>query len=105
MAEFDEKELIKLTKLCRIECNEEEKKILLQQLASILNYVEQLNEIDTENVEPCYRVLETLTNVMRKDEIGEILSRELFLANAPAHVGGMIRVPPVIKFTGREEEN
>jgi aspartyl-tRNA(Asn)/glutamyl-tRNA(Gln) amidotransferase subunit C len=99
MAEFDEKELIKLTQLCRIECTEEEKKALHQQLAKILNYIEQLREVDTEGVDPCYRVLETLTNVMREDEIGETLSRDLFLANAPAHVGGMVRVPPVIKFS------
>lgn len=99
MAEFDEKELIKLTKLCRIECTEDEKKALHQQLAKILNYIEQLNEVNTEGIDPCYRVLETLTNVMREDEIGETLPRELLLANAPAHVGGMVRVPPVIKFS------
>ncbi len=99
MEEFDEKELDKLAHLCRIECTEEEKKQLHQKLARILKYVEQLSEIPTEGVEPCYTVLETLTNVMREDEVGETLSRDLFLANAPSHVGGMIRVPPVIKFT------
>jgi aspartyl-tRNA(Asn)/glutamyl-tRNA(Gln) amidotransferase subunit C len=104
MMEFDEKELIALTKLCHIECTEDERKALQQQLASILSYIEQLKEVDTEGTEPCYCVLEKLTNVMREDEIGEILPRELFLANAPAHVGGMIRVPPVIKFTDGEGE-
>jgi aspartyl-tRNA(Asn)/glutamyl-tRNA(Gln) amidotransferase subunit C len=99
MAEFDEKELIKLTKLCRIECTEEEKKALHQQLSQVLNYIEQLKEVDTEGVDPCFRVSETLANVMREDEVGETLPRDLFLANAPAHVGGMIRVPPVIKFS------
>ena len=99
MAEFDEKELTKLTQLCRIACTEEEKKVLRQQILEILNYVEQLKEIDTEGVDPCYRVLDALINVMREDEIGETLSRELFLSNASSHVGGMIRVPPVIKFS------
>lgn len=99
MSNFDEKELNKLTKLCRIECTEEEKKALHQQLVRVLNYVEQLKEVDTEGVEPCYRVLETLTNVLREDEIEETLTRNLFLANAPSHVSGMVRVPPVIKFT------
>ena len=99
MTGFDEKELDKLAKLCHIECTEEEKKALHQQLVSILNYVEQLKEVDTCGVEPCYSVLETLTNPMRDDKVEETLSREVFLANAPAHVGGMIRVPPVIKFT------
>ena len=98
MEKFNEKELEKLTKLCRIECTEEEKKALHHHLAKILQYIDQLNEVDTEGVEPCYRVLENLSNVMREDQIGETLSRELFLANAPAHTGGMVRVPPVIKF-------
>ncbi len=96
--QFDEKELRKLAKLCRIECSEEEQKTLVQNLRNILAYVEQLNEIDTGNVEPCYRILEGISNVMREDESGETLDRELFLANAPSHVGGMVRVPPVIKF-------
>ncbi len=99
MTKFDEEELNKLTKLCRIECTDDEKKALYSQIASILDYVKQLDEVDTERAEPCYSVLETSKNVMREDEVGELLSREQFLANAPAHVGGMIRVPPVIKFT------
>ena len=97
MAEFGEKELNKLAKLCRIECTEEEKKALLGQLSHVLDYIEQLKEIDTAGVEPCHTVLKTLTNVMREDEVGETLPRETFLANAPSHTGGMIRVPPVIK--------
>jgi aspartyl-tRNA(Asn)/glutamyl-tRNA(Gln) amidotransferase subunit C len=55
--------------------------------------------VDTEGVLPCTRVLESLTNVMREDTVSQTYSREEFLANAPAHVGGMIRVPPVIKFS------
>ena len=99
MAQFNEDELNKLTKLCRIACTSDEKKALHHQLTSILHYIEQLNEVTTEGVEPCNCVLETLTNVLREDEVQDILPRETFLANAPAHVGGMIRVPPVIKFS------
>jgi len=36
---------------------------------------------------------------MREDLVVPTLTREEFLANAPAHVGGMVRVPPVIKFS------
>jgi aspartyl-tRNA(Asn)/glutamyl-tRNA(Gln) amidotransferase subunit C len=99
MQEFDEKELTKLTKLCRIECTEEEKKTLQLQIARFLKYIQQLDEVDTTGVLPCYRVLETQANVMREDLIEDSLSRDLFLSNAPSHVGGMIRVPPVIKFS------
>jgi aspartyl-tRNA(Asn)/glutamyl-tRNA(Gln) amidotransferase subunit C len=95
---MNEEELTKLTKLCRIECTDVEKKALLEHLAKILKYVELLNEVDTEGVEPCSRVSENLKNVLRDDVARETLPREVFLANAPAHVGGMVRVPPVIKF-------
>ncbi len=34
---------------------------------------------------------------MREDKTGDLLDRELFLANAPSHIGGMVRVPLIIK--------
>lgn len=98
MKEIDEKEIDKLIRLCRIECTEEEKKALQVHLSKILKYVKELDEVDVSGVDPCYRVLETLKNVMREDVVGDTLPRELFLANAPSHVAGLVRVPPVIKF-------
>jgi aspartyl-tRNA(Asn)/glutamyl-tRNA(Gln) amidotransferase subunit C len=94
---MEESEFNKLSRLCRISCTEEEKKNLSKSIEDILSYVEQLQEIDTEGVPPCLTVLETLTNEMREDMTEEPLSRDLFLANAPSHVGGMVRVPPVFK--------
>ena len=88
-----------LPTLSRIDCTEKEQESLLEDLGKILNYVEQLQEIDTENVPPCNHVLEGITNVMREDEVGETLPRETFLSNSPSQVGGLIRVPPVIKKT------
>lgn len=94
---MEESEFTKLSRLCRISCTEEEKKNLSKSIEDVLSYMEQLQEIDTEGVPPCLTVLETLTNEMREDIPEEPLSRDLFLANAPSHVGGMIRVPPVFK--------
>jgi len=92
------KETIKyLTQLSRIECTEAEQESLLKDLQKILNYVEQLQEVETENVLPCNHVLAGMQNVMREDIPGETMPREVFLNNAPAHTGGLIRVPPVIK--------
>jgi aspartyl-tRNA(Asn)/glutamyl-tRNA(Gln) amidotransferase subunit C len=97
MATLDKDTIAYLTQLSRIDCSEEEKEGLLKDLKSILNYVDLLQEIDTSDVEPCIQVLENMNNVTREDIPGEILARETFLANAPSHVGGMIRVPPVLK--------
>lgn len=99
MQEFTEQELSHLMKLCRIDCSLEEKETLKDALSKVLSYIELLNEVDTEGVAPCTRVLETSGNVLRQDLTSQTLTREEFLANAPAHVGGMVRVPPVIQFS------
>jgi aspartyl-tRNA(Asn)/glutamyl-tRNA(Gln) amidotransferase subunit C len=95
---IDEKTLGQLAFLCRIECSQEEKIKLQESLNRVLGYVDQLKEVKTEDVPPCYQVLETLTNVLREDVACNTLSREDFLSNAPSQAGGMIRVPPVIHF-------
>ncbi len=97
MASFDRDTIKKLTKLSRIQCNEEEEPQLISDLQKILSYVELMNEVDTENVKPCNHVLEEVCNVERDDVVGEIMPREVFLANAPDKIGGMIRVPPIMK--------
>lgn len=99
MSDIDKKTVENLTKLSRIECTEEEQEAILRDLKRILNYIELLNEVDTEHVPPCNHVLDDIANVLREDEVGAILPREEFLANAPSQIGGMIRVPPVIKQT------
>ncbi|NGX39103.1 MAG: Glutamyl-tRNA(Gln) amidotransferase subunit C [Chlamydiae bacterium] len=91
-----------LAHLCRIQCSEEEKKQLSKNLTKILDYINLMNEIDTDGVPPCTTVLETMTNAMREDEPEVPLKREDFLAMAPDHIGGMLKVPPVIQF---EEES
>lgn len=97
MAKLDKEAVKKLTKLCRIKCTEEEEAKLVDNLQNILNYVEQLDAIPTDNVSPCNHVLPEISNVMREDNIGETMPRDIFLANAPDKVGGFIRVPPVLK--------
>jgi aspartyl-tRNA(Asn)/glutamyl-tRNA(Gln) amidotransferase subunit C len=97
MAELDKKAIKTLSQLSRIDCSEEEQDALLMDLKKILHYVEQLNEVDTTHVAPCNHVLDDIANVMREDIPGTPLPRDVFLANAPSHVGGLIRVPPVIK--------
>ncbi|MCB1111841.1 MAG: Asp-tRNA(Asn)/Glu-tRNA(Gln) amidotransferase subunit GatC [Chlamydiales bacterium] len=96
MSNLNRESVEKLTELCRIECTEAEVEALLKDLKSILDYIDQLQEVDTSNVEPCNHVLAEIHNVMRDDIVGETMPREVFLANAPSHTGGMIKVPPVI---------
>lgn len=97
MANLNKETIKYLTALSRIDCSEEEQEKLLKDLRSILDYFEQLQELDTTGIPPCNIVLEDMQNVLREDVVGETMPRETFLNNAPAQVGGMIRVPPVIK--------
>lgn len=97
MSQLDKEAIKSLISLSRIRCTEKEQEALLIDLQKILSYVDQLNEVDTENVSPCYQVIAGMANVMREDVVGPTLPREKFLENAPSQIGGMIRVPPVIK--------
>ncbi len=98
MSNFDLNTIAQLKKLSRIECTPEEEASILNNLSQIIDYMDALSEVDTEHVEPCTHVLSSmLKNQMRKDEVKDILPREQFLSNAPDQIGGMIRVPPVLK--------
>lgn len=103
MAEVNEALIDKLSQLCRIACKDEDKPALVQDLQAIINHVEKLAEVPTENVKECDHVL-GLENVVREDEVGNELPRETFLDNAPDQVGGFIRVPPVINKQGKQED-
>lgn len=87
----------RLSELSRINISQDEQESLQADLKKILDYVEQLQEVDTENVKPCNHVLEEISNVMREDLIKETLSTKVFLDNTPDQIAGMIRVPPVIR--------
>lgn len=97
MAQLDRETIKKLARLSRIECSDDAAESLLQDLRKILDYVRMLESLDTEDVPVCSYVLEGQLNVMREDVVGHTLDREEFLSNSPAHIGGMIRVPPVLK--------
>jgi aspartyl-tRNA(Asn)/glutamyl-tRNA(Gln) amidotransferase subunit C len=87
-----------LKKLCRIDFAPEEEKELQKSLHRVLDYVHMLNEVDTKNVESCRFVHPTIHKTqMREDVTQDILAREQFLSNAPDQIGGMIRVPPILK--------
>lgn len=103
MTHLHEEQIKKLTELCRIDCTPEEEQSLLGDLEKILAYVDQLQEINTENVKPCNHVLAGISNVMRDDVVGDTLPRELFLSNAPAHINGRLKVPTVIGKSASSE--
>lgn len=98
MANFDHQTLEHLKRLCKIDCTDEENEDILSSLRRVLDYVEQLKEVNTEHTKTCRYVLRGMLKVtLRQDIVTDLLPREEFLANAPDQIGGMIRVPPILK--------
>ncbi len=96
MAKITIQQVEHVAKLARLEFNEEEKKKLTGHLAEILDYIEQLNELDTENVPPTSHVI-PVKNVVRQDKIKPSLTRDEALANAPSNVDGLFEVPKIVE--------
>jgi aspartyl-tRNA(Asn)/glutamyl-tRNA(Gln) amidotransferase subunit C len=88
--------LKKIAHLARLEFDENSAEKMTKDMSQILNWVEQLNEVDTENVEPI-TTMSTEVNVLREDFIGTHLPHSLGLKNAPQKDSDYIRVPKVIE--------
>ena len=82
--------------LARLAITEEEAGKFTNQLDAIISFAEQLNELDTDHVEPTSHVLD-IKNVMREDIAKPGLPVEEVLKNAPDHENGQIRVPTIIE--------
>jgi aspartyl-tRNA(Asn)/glutamyl-tRNA(Gln) amidotransferase subunit C len=79
-----------------LELNETEIDSLRIDISNILGYVEKLNELNTEGVEPTYQVT-NLNNVWRLDkEINYGVTREEMIARAPESSDNQIKVPKVL---------
>jgi aspartyl-tRNA(Asn)/glutamyl-tRNA(Gln) amidotransferase subunit C len=81
--------------LARLELSAAELKTYTAQLNDILKYAEQLQEINTDNVEPTYHAL-PLTNVMREDNVCEFSNRQRIIDNGPEVSGTNFIVPKIL---------
>lgn len=82
--------------LARLAVTEDEAEKFTRQLDQIITFAEQLNELDTENVEPTSHVLD-IRNVMREDVAKPGLPNDEVLKNAPEHQDSQIKVPSIIE--------
>ena len=81
--------------LARLELTDAELATMTRQLGAIVEYVDQLREVNTEGVEPLAHALEA-QNVFRADEPAPSLPVEAALANAPDRRGDFYGVPAVL---------
>ena len=83
-----------VAKLARLALSEEEKVKFAEQLGNILDYFNQLKEVNTENVEPMTQAVPKI-NVMREDKTWPPCNRDEILANAPQEEDGYFKVPRI----------
>jgi len=88
-------DVAKIAKLSRLDLPQEKLELFAGQLGDILDYMDKLGELDTDNVEPMYSPVEH-TTVLRKDEARKDYTREEVLSNAPEQDGKFFIVPRIV---------
>ena len=86
----------KLAHLSRLQFDEAEREAIKSDLQRMIAFVEKLNELDLEGVEPLLYMTDEI-NVLRDDEVKNSITREEALKNAPLHDSQFFKVPKVIK--------
>lgn len=92
---IDREEVRKVANLARLNITEAEEVEFTTQLNSILEYFDQLSELDTTDVLPTTRAIET-SNITRKDKLTPFPYKEELLQAAPEQQGEFFRVPKII---------
>ena len=95
MTKISSSDVRKVAQLARLELPEDQIETYTDQLKEILSYVDQLQEIDTLNVEPTTRAVEVV-NAMREDLVEVNTSRESILNLSPHREGDFFRVPKIL---------
>lgn len=88
-----------VAKLAHLEISDAEVELYTPQMADIVKYIEQLNELDTDNIEPMLGGLTAegaATLTIREDVAGTSLGQKAALDQAPSAVAGHFQVPKVL---------
>ena len=93
---IDDKKIDSLAHLARLEFDDTQKQAIKGDLDRILEFCDQLNEVDTEGVEPLIYMSDE-QNVLRSDEVKPGLPKSEVLKNAPSADSDYFKVPKVIK--------
>ena len=93
---LDTNTINKIAKLARIRLSEKEAKDLLRDMNSILDWVEQLNEVNTDSIEPLANISSSVLP-QRKDEANDVNSTDEILKNSPDKLEGYFAVPKVVE--------
>ena len=89
-------EVLYVADLARLDLDDSSIDKFAGQIGDVLEYVDKLNEVDTEGLRPTSHAI-SLTNAFREDELRQPLDREQALANAPEKEDGNFVVPKIIE--------
>ena len=90
------KEVItKLSGLSKLKFNKEESELISKDLSKMVNFINQLNELDTDGIEPLIHMNEEVNN-WREDKLGNVLDQENSLANSPVKDSTYFKLPKVL---------
>ena len=95
MAKITLKDVEYVASLAQLSRDDEAKQRLLKEMGDVLAYVDKLNELDTDGIEPMMHVLD-ISNVYREDVVTGSLDREAALRNAPKTDGAYFLVPRIL---------
>ena len=87
-----------ITKLCglsKLKFNKEESELISEDLSKMVNFINQLNELETDGIEPLIHMNEEVNN-WREDKLGDILDQEKALANSPVKDSTYFKLPKVL---------
>ena len=93
---LDTNTINKIAKLARIKLSDDEAKDLLKDMNSILDWVEQLNEVNTDSIEPLAKISSSILP-QRKEESKDINTSDEILQNSPDKLEGYFAVPKVVE--------
>ena len=92
-----------LARLSRLQFNQEEREEIKKDLQRMIQFVDKLNEVNTEGVEPLLHMSQVM-DVYREDRVEGSMNREQALRNAPVSDPAFFKVPKVIKHPTPESE-
>jgi len=95
MAKITQKDIEKISRLAQIEIKDD-KEILASQIENVINWIEKLNEVNTDNIEPMINVHNEPLH-LNADEVSEGNIADDVLKNAPKQIYGYFAVPKVIE--------
>ena len=94
--DIDIKQIEQVATLSRIKLTDEEKDVFREQLTDILGYIEKLNELDTDDVQPMAYAT-SINNVFREDQQKSSFPRQKILELSPSSANGFFKVPKVLE--------